>query len=141
MPIVHWVYGVGLVLFLFLSAPARAEQGSIAIQLNKLEVQSNQCSAYFVIDNTTKKNYSDFTLDMVLFRSDGVIDQRFAVKLGPLTANKRVVKLFNLDNTPCDRVGSFLINDVVDCKSDAGSETHCLDDITVSSLAAAKLAK
>ena len=31
-----------------------------------------------------------------------------------------MVKLFELTDTPCDQVGSFLINDVVECKTESG---------------------
>lgn len=70
---------------LCLVAPAVAEQGSIAIELNKLEPQGRQCSAYFVINNTNGTNYQEFKLDPVLFRPDGVIGRRFAIDLAPIT--------------------------------------------------------
>ena len=52
-----------------------------------------------------------------------------------------MVKLFELTDTPCDQVGSFLINDVVECKTESGPLSNCLDEISVSSLASAKLTK
>ena len=123
------------------SIDAEAEQGSIAIELNKLEPQGNQCRAYFVINNKNSASYQQLKLDLVLFRPDGVIARRFAVDLAPLSSGKRAVKLFELADTSCDDVGSFLINDVVECKADSGPIGDCLKDITVSSLTKAQLTK
>jgi len=107
-------------MLLCLGTPADAEQGSIAIELNKLETQGNKCMAYFVINNKNKTSYEELKLDLVLFRPDGVIGRRFAVDLAPLKADKRVVKVFELADTSCDQVGSFLINDVIECKAESG---------------------
>ena len=112
---------------------AIAEEGSIAIELNKLEAHDKDCRAYFVIDNKNDKSYEALKLDIVLFRPDGVIGQRFAVELAPLKAKKRTVKLFDVAGTACDEVGSLLINEVLECKADSGEVSDCLQDISVSS--------
>ena len=57
-----------------------------------------------------------------------MIGRRFAVDLGPLKADKRsVVKLFDIDGTACDQVGSFLINDVMECKAEFGAVARLLE--------------
>jgi hypothetical protein len=123
------------------ATPVGAEQGSIAIELNKLEPQGRHCSAYFVVTNKNRTNYEEFKLDLVLFRPDGVIGRRFAIDLAPLKSDKRSVKLFELEGTPCYEVGSFLINEVMECKGDSGPTADCLKDITVSSLTKVQLTK
>jgi hypothetical protein len=120
---------------------AQAEQGSITIELNKLEPQGQNCRAYFVVGNKGNTTYHAFKLDLVLFRPDGVIGRRFAVDLGPLRADKRSVKLFDIDGTACDQISSFLINDVMECKTESGAVEDCLKDIGVSSLTDVKLTK
>ena len=110
-----------------------AEEGGVAIELNKLEAKNSDCRAYFVIDNKSDKTYETLKLDFILFRPDGIIDQRFAVELAPLKAKKRTVKLFDVANTSCDEVGSFLINDVMDCKAGGADVSDCLEDLAVSS--------
>jgi len=112
---------------------AAAEEGDIAIELNKLEAHDKDCRAYFVIDNKNDTTYDALKLDLVLFRPDGVIGQRFAVELAPLKAKKRTVKLFDVSGTACDEVGSFLVNDVMECKSGTGDVADCLQEISVSS--------
>lgn len=114
-------------------AGADAAQASVAIELNKLESKGSDCRAYFVIDNKSDKAYETLKLDFILFRPDGIIDQRFAVELAPLKAKKRTVKLFDVASTSCDDVGSFLINDVMECKAGSADVADCLDNLAVSS--------
>jgi hypothetical protein len=126
---------------LLAAGAAEAEQGAISIELNKLEPQGQGCRAYFVVGNKTSTAYQELKLDLVLFRPDGVIGRRFAVDLGPLKPDKKSVKLFDIEGTACDQVGSFLINDVMECKSDTGPVADCLKDIGVSTLTNVQLNK
>jgi len=80
-------------------------------------------------------------LDLVLFRTDDIIDQRFFVDLAPLRKQKRIVKLFELGKVKCDDIGSFLVNDVVECRSGSDVVENCLTRLAVSSRASAKLSK
>lgn len=120
---------------------AMAEEGQVSVELNKLEPQGKTCRAYIVIQNKGTTNYQELKLDIVLFRPDGVIGKRFAVDLAPLKADKRTVKLFDIEDTACEEVGSFLINDVMECKSDTGALTDCLKELNVSSRTNVELTK
>jgi hypothetical protein len=131
---------VATAILLFGHGAAFAQDGSIAIELNKLEPQGQGCRAYFVVTNKSTA-YQALKLDLVLFRPDAVIGRRFAVDLGPLKADKRSVKLFDIDNTACDQIGSFLINDVMECKAESGPVADCLKDISVSTLTNVQLNK
>lgn len=124
------------------AAPAAAAgPKALTVELNKLEPQGGGCRAYVVVQNDDDTAYQAFKLDLVLFQKDGIIGRRFAMDLAPLKAKKRTVKLFDLDDISCDKIGSFLINDVVDCKSDAGPIENCLAGTTVKSLGAVQLTK
>ena len=125
---------------LLLIRAAVAQEGSITIELNKLETRDQACRAYVVV-TAGDAEYQRLNLDLVLFRPDGVIGKRFAVDLAPLKPAKRSVKLFDIDETPCDEVGSVLINDVIECKTSAGPVEDCLSGISVSSLTKAQLTK
>ena len=123
-------------------APAlHAEPAGLTVELNKLEPQGNGCRAYLVVNNESATQYQTLKLDLVLFQPDGVIGRRFAIDLAPLKPSKRAVKLFDLDGVACDKIGSFLINEVVECKSDAGPLNDCLAGITVKSLTPIQLTK
>jgi hypothetical protein len=132
---------VALVSLLIVIGAARAEQGSMSVQLNKVEPQGQGCRTYFVITNKGAAAYEILKLDLIVFRPDGVIGRRFAADLGPIKPNKRTVKLFDLDDTSCDQIGSILINEVLDCKVGDTQKPDCLADITPSSLAKAQLTK
>ena len=121
--------------------PAQAAPSIASIELNKLEAYDKGCRAYVVVNNTTEAAYQAFKLDLVLFQTDGVIGRRFALDLAPLKPQKKSVKLFDLDGIACDKIGSLLVNDVVDCKSDAGPLTDCLQRLTTSSLTNVQLSK
>jgi hypothetical protein len=133
-----WVVGASL---FFVAIAAATEGGDIAIELNKLEPQGQACRAYVVVFNKSDKEYQSLNLDLVLFRPDGVVGRRVAINLAPLKADKRIVKLFDIDGTPCAQVGSVLINDVLECKTDSGPVDDCLKDISVSTITNVQLTK
>jgi hypothetical protein len=122
------------------AAAAPAAVG-IALELNKLESSEKGCRPYLVINNTTDIAYQAYKLDLVLFQTDGVIGRRFALDLAPVKAQKKTVKLFDLDGIACDKIGSLLINDITECKADAGPSSTCLQTLAVSTLTNVKLSK
>lgn len=121
-------------------APVRAAD-PITLELNKLEPQDKSCRAYLVVGNNGQTVYQTFKLDLVMFQPDGVIGKRFALDLAPIKAGKKTVKLFDLDGVGCDKVGSLLINDVMDCKTEAGAADDCLSRLELSSLGQVKISK
>ena len=120
------------------AAPAA---GGTALELNKLETYDKGCKAYLVVNNTSDAAYQSFKLDLVLFQADGVIGRRFALDLAPLKPQKRTVKLFELEGVGCDKIGSFLINEVMECKTDAGPQADCLQKMTTSTLTPVQISK
>lgn len=128
---------------MFLPGPAAAAEAvsPVALELNKLETVGQDCRAYLVVNNAADTSYQAFKLDLIMFQTDGVIGKRFTLNIGPLRPTKRVVKLFDISGVSCETVGSFLINDVTECKVDAGEADDCLSRLTVSSLAKAQLTK
>jgi len=120
--------------------PAAADN-AVTLELNKLETSEKGCRAYVVVSNPSSTTYDSYKLDLVMFQSDGIIGRRFALDLAPLKPSKRTVKLFELDNTSCDNIGSFLVNDVLECKADAGPVNDCLARLKVSSLAKVGISK
>jgi hypothetical protein len=124
-------------------APAHPEGGqdSITLELNKLEPSEKGCKAYVVASNQSATSYDALKLDLVMFQTDGVIGRRFALELAPLRPSKRTVKMFELDGAKCDGIGSFLINEVMECKSDTGPIADCLSRIKVNSLTKVEISK
>lgn len=122
-------------------ASATSPKPPISVELNKLETLDTGCRAYVVVTNTTDDPYETLKLDLVMFKPDGVIGRRFAVDLAPLRKDKRSVKLFDLAGVGCTDVGNLLINDVLECRTDAGPVEDCLSRLAVTSLTKASLSK
>jgi hypothetical protein len=127
--------------------PARAQDAAaktddtVSLELNKLETSEKGCRAYVVVSNASSTSFSGYKLDLVMFQTDGVIGRRFALDLAPLRPSKRSVKLFDLDGTSCDGIGSFLVNDVLECRAEAGPVDDCLARLKVSSLTKVGISK
>lgn len=118
-----------------------AGDNAVSLELNKLEPSEKGCRAYVVVSNPSSTTYDAYKLDLVMFQSDGVIGRRFALDLAPLRPSKRTVKLFELDNMSCDSIGSFLINDVLECRASSGPVADCLAGLKVSSLTKVGISK
>jgi len=114
---------------------------SVNIELNKLDPVEKGCRAYLVVNNATPTSYQSFKVDLVLFQADGVIGKRFSLELGPLRTKKKSVKLFDIDAISCDKIGSLLINDVLECKAESGPAENCLQNLTTSTLTKVELSK
>ena len=124
------------------TSPAASGSGDgITLELNKLEKSDKGCRAYVVVTNPTKTSYGTFKLDLVMFQPDGIVGRRFALDLSPVRPDKRSVKLFDLDGAQCEEIGSFLINDVMDCRTSIGPATDCLARLKVKSLTKVEISK
>ena len=124
------------------TSPAASESGDgITLELNKIEKSDKGCRAYVVVTNPTKTSYDAFKLDLVMFQKDGVVGRRFALELSPMRPEKRSVKLFDLDGAQCEEIGSFLINDVIDCRTSTVTATDCLARLKVKSLTKVEISK
>ena len=122
-------------------AKAQQDQDTISVELNKLEPSEKGCRAYIVISNTSSTAYDAFKLDLVMFKTDGIIGRRFALNLAPMLPSKRTVKLFDLDDTKCEDIGNFLVNDVLECRAGDQASEDCLARLKVSSLTKADISK
>jgi hypothetical protein len=121
--------------------PATPSDSNISLELNKLEPSDKGCRAYIVVSNPSATQLDAFRLDLVMFQKDGVIGRRFALDLGPLRPNKRAVKLFEMDGTKCEDIGSFLVNDVMECRSGGSAVDDCLGRMKVNSLTKVEISK
>jgi hypothetical protein len=106
-------------------------QDQVAIELNKLEQVEDACRIYMVVRNG-RTAYDSFKLDVVLFDTGGVIASRVAVGMGPLRAERPTVKLFDVQDQPCEGIGSLLVNEVLECQP-ADVASDCLARIEVGS--------
>lgn len=123
------------------TATLAADAPGLSLELNKVEPSDNGCRIFMVIDNQAETGLAALRLDLVFFQTDGVIGKRVALDLAPLRAQKRSVKAFDIDKIKCDSIGSILINEVSECRSETGALENCLARISLKSLATIQLTK
>lgn len=113
------------------AAPAAAVNG-VSLELNTLEPRGQNCAVNMVF-GTGDDAYQSFKLDLVFFGTDGAIRKRLAVDAAPLRARKTSVKAFEVSGLACDAIGSVLVNDVLDCRTEAGAVADCIDRVETKS--------
>ncbi len=118
--------------------PALAEDPPVVVELNRLEERGADCRAYLLLDNRGKTAFEAFKLDLVVFDRGGVIARRLALEVGPLRAEKKGVKVFDLSGLACPEVSSILVNDVIEC---GGKDRDCVGLMQVQSRGDVKLTK
>ena len=117
---------------------AQAE-GSIAIELNKIEDAAGKCRTYFVVREEEGKALQTLKADFVVFGKDGGVSRRLAAELGPIRSQKTSVKIFEIEEA-CAEISGVLLNDIMACQPAAGPE-ECLDRIALASRVPVKFFK
>ena len=117
---------IGALSLLLARSVAGAPDASVLAELNKLEPSNGDCRAYLVLENTGSVAFEGLKLDVVIFGADGVVEKRLAVQVAPLPSGKTSLKVFDVPELSCDRIGRLLLNDVLECSDDAGMRNDCL---------------
>ena len=118
--------------------PALADEPPVVVELNRLEERGADCRAYLLLDNRGKTAFEAFKLDLVVFDRGGVIARRLALDVGPMRAEKKGVKVFDLAGLACPEVSSVLVNDVIEC---GAKDRDCVGLMQVRSRGAVQLTK
>ena len=111
---------------------AAAAPNGVILELNTLEPRGQNCAVNMVF-GTGDDAYQSFKLDLVFFGTDGAIRKRLAVEAAPLRSRKTSVKAFEVSGLACDAIGSVLVNDVLDCRTEAGAVADCIDRVETKS--------
>lgn len=119
------VFAVALTLF-HIRIAAGAPDGSIQVELNKLEPSNGDCRAYLVLENKSASAFEVLKIDIVIFGTGGIVEGRLAVQTAPLPQGKTSLKVFDVGGLACERIGRLLLNDVLDCADGAGARDDCL---------------
>jgi len=138
--IVGGVLTLGIATGVATGASAEAKPG-IAIELNKLEPIEGSCRAYFVVRPDAPAEYKEFTMELLVFDTGGIIQKWLTIDASPLRAGKTSVKLFDVSGVGCDKIGSILLNDVTACADASGEIAGCVERINPSSKAKATFYK
>ena len=116
---------LGILFSSIIVSATPAAAGSVMIELNKLEANNLACRAFLVIENQTERAFDQLKIDVVMFDTDGIVARRLAVQVAPLSAGKTSLKVFDIKELPCDRIGRMLLNDVVACSDATGVLENC----------------
>jgi len=126
---------------IFTPATALAADGSVSLELNKLEPQENGCRAYILLQNGTQSNFEELRLDIAIFDTNGIVSKRLAVDAAPLPVNKTSLKLFTMTGVACEDVGRMLLNNVLSCADQSGERADCVAALEVSTRTTADFIK
>lgn len=136
------IFAFAAVLIGLAAAPsAHADEARIGIELNKLEQVENACRSYIVVRNPAEQAFTAFNMEVLVFDTDGVIQNRLAMDLAPIRANKTSVLIVSLNGIECDRIGEVLVNSFLDCERGDERLGDCLSRIDLSSKTGARLFK
>src|ERR1700728_3308044 len=124
---------LALLVLLATRAAAADNGGAIGVELNRLEEHDGSCRAWLVFRNPGVQSFSSFKVDFVVFDRAGIIAQRLAVEAAPLSAAKTEVKIFDIPQTACGKIGSVLVNDVLARRDSTGAVADCIARLTTSS--------
>ena len=128
-----WAVVFAIVFALFhMRIATGAPDGSIQVELNKLEPSNGDCRAYLVLENKSSSGFEALKIDIVIFGTDGIVERRLAVQTAPLPPGKTSLKVFDMGGLSCERIGRLLLNDVLDCTDGAGTRDDCLALLTTS---------
>ena len=128
-----------LISAIALAAPSLADDsagGKVAVELNKLENNGSGCQPYLVFENKTEIDFGSLKLDLVMFDGEGIIARRVAVEGAPLPPGKMAVKVFDMPDLACDRIGRVLLNGLTACADQDGERDSCLTLLEIGSRAA-----
>jgi hypothetical protein len=123
------------------AAGALAAEGTVSLDLNKLEPTADGCRMHMVVTNPTSKAFEKYLLDLVIFDTKGVVAQRTALDVSPVRPNKTSVYAFNVKAVACERFGRVLLNDVTGCAGGSGQAVDCVATVSVSSQSGVELFK
>ncbi len=105
----------------------------LRVELNKLETAGDTCKAVMIVENGKGGAIKSLRLDLYAFDTDGVVQKRSMVELGPVPARKTALRQFEIAPTPCAQVGRVLLNDVAACEGHDLTRESCLERIEPSS--------
>jgi hypothetical protein len=119
-----------LLTFLCPTFAIAAADSKLSVELNTAETAKDRCLLTFVVENKNNMPVESLKLDLVVFNREGRMHRRMVTEMGPIRADKTIVKSFSVDGD-CGEIRSILLNDITACTpGDAGA---CLDGINLSS--------
>ena len=132
---------LAIALALSLAGGASAEEGqdaaatdaSLGLALDALDPVEAGCRLSFVITNGMAAEIEDLSVEIAVFGADGGFDKMLRLNFGLLLDGKTRVRQFDVAGTPCEGIGSVLVNDIAACEAASLQPVDCLRAMTVTS--------
>ncbi len=128
-----------LAAILYISPRAYAQEGKLVVELNKLEEIDNGCRSFFLFRNGAETTLSGFEMSLAILDTDGVIDRLLTIDAAPLPANRTTLKLFEISDISCARIGEILLHEITTCEASGGEAPDCFGMLGLRSRADAQL--
>ncbi|QPC41841.1 hypothetical protein HW532_03385 [Kaustia mangrovi] len=113
-------------------AAGAAGDGTIALELNRLEQRDDTCRLTLLFTNRLDSAVDTLEIETVLFDREKRVERFVVFKSRPLKPGKIRAQQFDLTGLRCDGVGSVLVNDVTACKAGDLDAAGCLARIAPS---------
>lgn len=107
--------------------PAR----SLELALNTLAPVEKGCRLSFVVRNGMAAEIEALSLEIAVFGAGGGLENMVRLNFGVLIDGKTRVRQFDLSDTPCEAIGSVLVNDVAACSGEGIEPLDCLRAMTL----------
>ena len=112
---------------------------ALTIELNKLVPVNESCQVSFLMRNQLGTALELLTLELVLFNQAQQVHSLLLIKSEAMPVNKTSVRQYLLRDVGCDKISSFLINDIKACKGEGLSPPHCLKSLKLVSRTSARM--
>lgn len=121
---------------------AQAEEGKLAVELNKFEPgEAGGCRAFFLFRNQTGNSFEEFEMSLAILDGNGVIDRLLSIDAAPLPVQRTVLKLFEIPEIDCANISEVLLHDLPACTPQNAEPIDCFPLLTLDSKTSASLAQ
>ncbi|MEO0943617.1 MAG: hypothetical protein AAFY06_02085 [Pseudomonadota bacterium] len=110
-----------------------ADDAKLSLELNTAEEVETACRLSFLIQNEMATDITSLVVETVIFTSDAQVDRLTLFDFQSVPAGRPRVRQFDLTGTPCNRVGSLLINGVESCDGPTLAVEACQSALRLSS--------
>ncbi len=138
---VRGIIGCAALAAAAVAAPAAAEEPRLTVELNKFEDVEAGCRSFFLFRNATETVFAEFEMSLAILDTDGVIDRLLTIDAAPLPAERTTLKLFEIPEIGCARIGEVLLHEIAACAPQNGEEMDCFPLLELSSKTDAPLVK
>ncbi len=132
----------GATALILMAATAQADDGRLAVELNKFEpAETGGCRAFFLFRNQTDNSFEEFEMSLAILDSNGVIDRLLSIDAAPLPVQRTVLKLFEIPDIDCSNISEILLHDLPACKPQNAEPLDCFPLLALDSKTTATLAQ